>query len=116
MLEGDFYLDAWLSSSSKARLRAWAESCHSTTNGTATHVWKENDMFYQCSKCNSDMEEGFSLEKGDGGILSSETWVSGKPEKHWLSGLSLKDKTVYDVSVFRCTACGYLDSYALPKR
>jgi hypothetical protein len=27
------------------------------------------------------MEEGFLLEKGDGPILSSETWVGGKPKK-----------------------------------
>jgi hypothetical protein len=37
------------------------------------------------------------------------------PEKNWLSGLSLKGKVVYDVTTFRCTACGFLDSYAFNK-
>jgi hypothetical protein len=69
-------------------------------------------MSYQCSKCGSDMEEGLLLEKGDGGVLSGETWVQGLPEKSWLSGLSLKGKLVYDVTTFRCIACGYLESYA----
>jgi hypothetical protein len=62
------------------------------------------------------MEEGFLLEKGDGAALSAETWVSGTPEKSWISGLSLKGKVVYDVTTFRCIACGYLDSYALNKQ
>ncbi len=72
-------------------------------------------MSYQCSKCNSDVEEGFLLEKGEGPLLSSETWVAGKPTKGIFSGLSLKGKVVYDVVTFRCTACGNLDSYALKK-
>jgi ribosomal protein L37E len=62
------------------------------------------------------MEEGFLLEKGDVGILSSETWVAGKPEKSFFSGVTLKGKAVYDVKTFRCIACGYLDSYALCKQ
>lgn len=70
-------------------------------------------MSHRCSKCNSDMEEGFLLEKGDGALLSSETWVAGKPVKSLLSGLSLKGKMVYDVVTFRCSVCGYLESYAL---
>jgi hypothetical protein len=73
-------------------------------------------MSYQCSKCNSDMEEGFLIEKGDGGILSSETWVAGEPVKSFFGGLNLKGKVVYDVKTFRCLACGYLDSYALCKQ
>lgn len=73
-------------------------------------------MSYRCSKCNSDMEEGFVLEKGDSGSLSSETWVAGKLEPNILSGASLKGKAIYDIKTFRCTACGYLDSYALAKR
>lgn len=70
------------------------------------------DMSHRCSKCDSDMEEGFLLEKGDLGVLSVEAWVMGKPEKSLFSGLSLKGKQVYDVKTFRCTGCGYLESYA----
>jgi len=74
------------------------------------------EMSYQCGKCNSATEEGFLLEKGDGPIVSSESWVAGKPEKSFFSGLTLKGKTVYDVATFRCTACGHLESYALHKQ
>ncbi|MCD7111340.1 hypothetical protein LRX75_20075 [Rhizobium sp. DKSPLA3] len=48
--------------------------------------------------------------------MSSETWVSGKPVKSYLSGLNLKGKVVYEVVTFRCSACGYLDSYALSRQ
>jgi ribosomal protein L37E len=74
------------------------------------------DMSYQCSKCNSDTEEGFLLDKGDGGFASSGDWVAGKPEKSFFSGVKLKGKVAYDVKTFRCIACGYLDSYALRKQ
>lgn len=69
-------------------------------------------MPYQCSKCNADMEEGFLLEKWDT-LLSSQSWIAGVPEKSFWSGISLKNKRIYDVKTFRCTACGFLDSYAL---
>jgi ribosomal protein L37E len=72
-------------------------------------------MSYQCSKCSSEMEEGFLLEKSDV-LLSSETWVAGKPEKSFLQGLKLKGRALYDVKTFRCIACGYLDSYAVHRQ
>lgn len=61
------------------------------------------------------MEEGFLLEKGDLGALSAEAWVAGQPVKSAISGLSLKEKVIYTVTSFRCTACGFLESYALSK-
>jgi hypothetical protein len=69
-------------------------------------------MSCQCSKCNSEMEEGFLLEKGDGPLLSPETWVAGKPTESFISGLNLKNKVIYEVVTFRCKTCGYLESYA----
>jgi len=72
-------------------------------------------MFHNCSKCDAAMEEGFLLEKGDLGALSAEAWVAGQPVKSLISGLSLKEKVVYTVTSFRCTACGYLESYAPSK-
>lgn len=93
-----------------------ATSSRLTTSETTIHVHKVMDMSYQCSKCSSDMEEGFLLEMGDFNTLSSQTWVAGTLEKSFFSGLSLKGKVVYDVKTFRCIACGYLDSYALQKQ
>ena len=72
-------------------------------------------MSHTCSKCSAVMEEGFLLEKGDLGALSAETWVAGQPVKSLISGLNLKEKVIYTVTSFRCTACGFLESYALSK-
>jgi hypothetical protein len=58
------------------------------------------------------MEEGFFLEKGDAGVLSPQAWVTGKPQKSLLTGVTLKGKRVFDVETYRCTGCGYLESYA----
>jgi hypothetical protein len=70
-------------------------------------------MSYQCAKCHSSMEEGFLLEKGHYNDLSSEVWVSGSPdEKSFLGGITIKGKVTYNVRTFRCTNCGYLESYA----
>ncbi|MBP1852864.1 hypothetical protein [Rhizobium halophytocola] len=62
------------------------------------------------------MDEGFLLERGDGGLLSSTTWVAGAPEKAFLSGLRLSGKAIYTIKTFRCIECGYLDSYALTRQ
>jgi hypothetical protein len=59
------------------------------------------------------MEEGFLPEKGDGPLLSPETWVAGKPTESFMSGVSLKNRVIHEVVTFRCKACGYLESYAL---
>ncbi len=81
-----------------------------------SHNQKARAMSYQCSRCDSKMEKGFLLEKGDGAVLSSETWVAGEPQKSMLTGVSLKNKTIFDVITFRCIVCGYLDSYALTQK
>jgi ribosomal protein L37E len=62
------------------------------------------------------MEEGFLLEMGDGNNMTSQTWVEGALEKSWFMGAKLKGRALYEVTTFRCTACGYLDSYALNTR
>lgn len=72
-------------------------------------------MSHICGKCDAVMEEGFLLEKGDAGALSAEAWVAGQPVKGWISGLNLKGKNTYTITAFRCTACGFLESYALSK-
>jgi hypothetical protein len=70
------------------------------TNGTPT-----------CVKCNGRMKLGFIVE-----VLKSRaypnTWIEGAPETHYLRGVKLKDRTTLPISTFRCTACGFLESYA----
>ena len=71
----------------------------------------------RCSKCNGGMVQGFTCgREGPNRILS--TWDEGVPEKvGWLFRQVRKvppDKSV-PVRIFRCVACGFLESYARPE-
>ena len=71
----------------------------------------------RCPKCNGAMVRGFTCQReGPNRVLS--TWEEGEPEKvGWLFRQVRKvspDKSV-PVSVFRCSACGFLESYARPE-
>ena len=71
----------------------------------------------RCPKCNGEMVQGFICgREGPNRVVS--TWVEGAPEKvGWLFRQVRKappDKCV-PVGVFRCAACGFLESYARPE-
>lgn len=70
----------------------------------------------RCLKCNGEMVQGFIFgREGPNRIVS--TWVEGAPEKvGWLFQQveAPPDKCV-PVGVFRCSACGFLESYARPE-
>ena len=66
----------------------------------------------KCSKCQSPTEEGFILDKGDGNSSNVSHWVSGSPDKRWW-GTKTGDKVKLEVITFRCTRCGYLESYTV---
>lgn len=70
-------------------------------------------MSYECAKCHSGMQEGYLLEKGHCNELSPEVWVAGSPsERTFLGRISIKGKVTYNVRTFRCTNCGFFESYA----
>jgi hypothetical protein len=63
----------------------------------------------KCSKCNGEMQEGLVVDLNYAGILQS-MWVedlAGKIGPGAADG-KRKVKTV----TYRCSNCGYLDSYA----
>ncbi|MCY7345774.1 MAG: hypothetical protein LH614_06075 [Pyrinomonadaceae bacterium] len=64
-----------------------------------------------CQKCNSLLEEGYVTDS----TLTqskSETWIEGKTSKSIWACLDTSDKRSFEVVVYRCTNCGYLESYA----
>ena len=71
----------------------------------------------RCPKCNGEMVQGFTYGR-DGPNRVVSTWVEGAPEKvGWLFVQAKEappDKCV-PVGVFRCSACGFLESYARPE-
>ncbi len=64
---------------------------------------------FKCSKCNGEMQEGLVVDLNYAGILQS-MWVedlAGKVGPGATDG-KRKVKTI----TYRCSNCGYLDSYA----
>lgn len=66
---------------------------------------------HTCPKCQGEMEEGFIADVTYGGVVASK-WVEGPPEKSFWTGVRTKDKEQVQISTYRCTNCGYLESYA----
>jgi predicted nucleic-acid-binding Zn-ribbon protein len=64
-----------------------------------------------CPKCNGEMQEGFIAEYRRDGIQVSE-WVAGPPQEPSFWGSIVSNKDRLPITVFRCTRCGYLESYA----
>jgi len=65
----------------------------------------------RCPKCEETMQEGFILDATEGAYLVSR-WIAGKPEVSRWTGAKIKAKEQHQIQSFRCTKCGYLESYA----
>jgi hypothetical protein len=65
----------------------------------------------ECPKCRTRMEEGFIKDETYGQVLASK-WVEGAPEKSFWTGTKTRGKEQVEVRTYRCTGCGYLESYA----
>ncbi len=65
----------------------------------------------KCPKCQHGMELGFVPDATYGGVLVP-SWIEGAPEKNWLGGVTFKGKQKLAVTTYRCTSCGFLESYA----
>jgi hypothetical protein len=68
----------------------------------------------QCPKCNSAMEQGFVLDNSYGERIVSQ-WVPGAPLTSFWTGTKVPDKELVPIGTYRCSGCGYLESYARPE-
>jgi hypothetical protein len=66
-----------------------------------------------CAKCNGQMERGFDIDRGDAQIFVGH-WVAGAPLRSFLTSIEIPGNSVA-IGTFRCSACGYLETYALPE-
>jgi hypothetical protein len=57
------------------------------------------------------MAQGFVFDRDSSGGNKVSRWIEGAPEKHWY-GLKIRDKRQIEVATYRCTRCGFLESYA----
>lgn len=66
-----------------------------------------------CPKCSGEMETGFLIDKSHGDQYSNAPeWAEGAPETSFWTGLELKGRERHPVVTYRCSTCGYLESYA----
>ena len=61
-----------------------------------------------CPKCGAEMQEGFVLEH-----RAAVRWISGIPEKSFLGDIKAAERDHRSITSYRCTACGFLESYAV---
>jgi hypothetical protein len=65
----------------------------------------------QCSKCGGSMVEGFAMELPTG-RLAVNSWVEGKVERSWWTGIKFANKRRHPITTYCCNKCGYLESFA----
>ncbi len=70
----------------------------------------------QCPKCNGEMVQGFIFDRADGGNRRVINWVEGAPEKSGFWAVTkVPGEKCIPVGTFRCSVCGFLESYAQPE-
>ena len=65
----------------------------------------------KCPKCQRAMQKGYIPDATYGGVVLG-TWVEGEVETGFLGAIKLKGKTRRKITTYRCSSCGYLESYA----
>ncbi|MFL6796544.1 MAG: PF20097 family protein [Xanthobacteraceae bacterium] len=65
-----------------------------------------------CPKCQGSMELGVIPDMGHSNHMYRTTWLEGEPESSFWRGMKTKDKRRYALKTYRCTRCGYVESYA----
>ena len=57
------------------------------------------------------MEQGYLLDESYGRRLPGK-WAEGAPEFSMWTGLKLRGRRQLEIATYRCSRCGYLESYA----
>ena len=71
----------------------------------------------RCPKCNGVMVQGFIADFQGSKFCRVSNWVEGAPVKSTWLGMSFpaSGEKYIPVGTFRCSVCGFLESYARPE-
>lgn len=69
----------------------------------------------RCPKCNGEMAQGFIVDGSQESGRRVSNWVEGAPETSFWYGTKAPEEKSVPVGTFRCSACGFLESYARPE-
>ena len=64
-----------------------------------------------CGKCGGKTERGFIKDSNQSWVMTSQ-WVKGKPEMSFFGNIKTEGKRHFEVVVYRCESCGFLEQYA----
>ena len=67
---------------------------------------------YLCPKCQGPMEVGFVLDYTEHNVPYQQSWIAGEPEHRWGGNVKARGGTKFNVRTYRCSACGFLESFA----
>ena len=65
---------------------------------------------FKCSKCSGEMQEGLVVDLNYAGVLQS-MWVDDQIGTSVAPGTAVGKRKIKTIT-YRCSNCGYLDSYA----
>jgi hypothetical protein len=65
-----------------------------------------------CPKCAGRFEEGFPLDRGHHNQSAQASWIEGKPLRSFWTGLATRGRPSHKITSYRCSRCGFLESYA----
>jgi hypothetical protein len=68
-------------------------------------------MTLRCGKCGGGMQEGFQLDSIHNSARVAH-WAEGAPEFWFLRILKLRGRRKIPIRTWRCSKCGYLESFA----
>jgi hypothetical protein len=66
-----------------------------------------------CPKCGGDMNWGYIVDNALTKLVASQ-WASGSPQWSFWTGTKQTSEPL-PIAAFRCSSCGYLESYAQPE-
>ncbi|MCZ7651757.1 MAG: hypothetical protein M5U13_11590 [Thermoanaerobaculia bacterium] len=66
----------------------------------------------RCTKCGAITKEGFLLDRRQGHRTEVACWVEGPVERWWWGSPKLRGRPRYEISLRRCTRCGFLEAWA----
>ena len=65
-----------------------------------------------CPKCNALMVVGFVIDESYG-VRTVSAWLEGAPQRSSWTGVKLGGNKPLEITTWRCTGCGFLESYAV---
>ena len=88
-----------------------------TSSNSSSESSSVNTKAILCPKCNDVMVQGFIPDFTGSKFCTVNNWVEGAPGKPTWFGtcVPVSPEKCIPIGTFRCSGCGFLESYAQPE-